>query len=283
MKLTKFVVFFAAALASSSGLYATSVIVPPASYSINLGAGANSNGVCCASSAGYTAPGSYSLADAATSFSAFPDLTAQASVGGVAGAGGDAFYYFDVIGATPGVDVRLLVSGSLSASATGSDANGGASLTVETFIDLASAGVQTGGVTSWSGTLSVEYDSQYPDTSNLVHIEVSAQNGGSDGGASAFADPYIYVDPSDPNAANYSVVVSQGVGNTASNTPEPGTLVLVGVALGGVFLFRRRRGVWARRMIRLPFAGAGTGGVGRAKVMNQEYTRRAPSKGVRGN
>lgn len=51
--------------------------------------------------------------------------------------------------------------------------------------------------------------------------------------ATAVADPYIYVDPTFPNAHLYSVVVSSGVGNAPHQpVPEPATICLMGGGLG---------------------------------------------------
>ena len=62
--------------------------------------------------------------------------------------------------------------------------------------------------------------------------------------ASASADPFIFIDPSFPGAALYSIAVSPGVGNAEITVaPEPGTISLfLGMAaLLGVA--RRRRTV----------------------------------------
>ena len=45
-----------------------------------------------------------------------------------------------------------------------------------------------------------------------------------------FAEPCIEVDPNFANASDYSIVVSQGIGNTpVSATPEPSSLALAGL------------------------------------------------------
>ena len=54
--------------------------------------------------------------------------------------------------------------------------------------------------------------------------------------ANAQLDPYIYIDPSFPDAALYSIQISPGIANTP--VPEPATLLPV--ALGALALVRRR-------------------------------------------
>jgi hypothetical protein len=66
--------------------------------------------------------------------------------------------------------------------------------------------------------------------------------GSATGPSTAFADPFIEVDPNFANASDYSIVVSQGIGNTpVSATPEPSSLVLASVALGCVALLRQKK------------------------------------------
>jgi hypothetical protein len=51
---------------------------------------------------------------------------------------------------------------------------------------------------------------------------------------SVMADPYFYIDPSFPDANQYSIIVSPGVGNASlqnSIVPEPPSLLLLGVGL----------------------------------------------------
>jgi len=43
----------------------------------------------------------------------------------------------------------------------------------------------------------------------------------------ASADPIIFIDPSFAGASQYSVIVSDGVGNGVGSVPEPGTVGLV--------------------------------------------------------
>ena len=72
-----------------------------------------------------------------------------------------------------------------------------------------------------------------------------AQSGFSDQAgqsATAFADPYIFIDPSFPNANLYSIVVSDGVNNSpfaSAPAPEPASAALF--ALGVLFCAAARR------------------------------------------
>ena len=60
--------------------------------------------------------------------------------------------------------------------------------------------------------------------------------------ASASADPYIYIDPNTPNASEYSIVVSQGIGNVPlGSTPEPSSLMLLGSGIAGLAGVLRRK------------------------------------------
>jgi len=59
------------------------------------------------------------------------------------------------------------------------------------------------------------------------------------GPASALADPFISVDPSTPNASEYSIVVSDGVSNSPVPLPTSAWLMLSG--LGGLVLLGRKR------------------------------------------
>jgi hypothetical protein len=63
---------------------------------------------------------------------------------------------------------------------------------------------------------------------------------GDGGAAHAFADPQFSLDPSFANANDFSLAISNGIGNElASSAPEPATFVGAGLALA-VFIARRR-------------------------------------------
>jgi hypothetical protein len=56
--------------------------------------------------------------------------------------------------------------------------------------------------------------------------------------ATAFLDPYFYIDPTFANASDYSIIVSPGVGNFAAPEPSTWTMVLLGIASLGFARFR---------------------------------------------
>jgi MYXO-CTERM domain-containing protein len=85
------------------------------------------------------------------------------------------------------------------------------------------------------------------DYSLFIFVEGSAEGWTSPTYANAFLDPYIYVDPTFPLASEYSIIVSESVGN-APAAPEPSTWVMAGLgfgALGALGLARRRRSLVA--------------------------------------
>jgi hypothetical protein len=150
-------------------------------------------------------------------------------------------YSFEVVGGAPGDQVPLLIDTSLDATASASS-YASAFLLVSTSINTWEIAVCTDGScpngSEFSGSLAIETTS---GTIGTVELSANGEAGVSahDESATATADPFIYIDPSFAGAANYSILVSPGVGNGLSDTPEPGTLLL---ACTGVFvLFVARR------------------------------------------
>ena len=107
------------------------------------------------------------------------------------------------------------------------------------------------GVTDFYGDLHLDALSGAIDT---VAMDVSAsaavsQNASS---ASAFADPRISISPANPNASNYTLIFSDGVGNAVSAVPEPDAWILMLAGCAAV-------GWRARRRARQLAAGASPG------------------------
>jgi hypothetical protein len=161
-------------------------------------------------------------------------------------------YHFVVVGGTPGVSVPVLISTNLTT--TGNYPNlADAQITVTTdpsgpieksVQETVYAGPFLDYPSSFSGTLSLAV---VPGIDNVVDLYVSVGNSYLRGGVlSASADPLIVVDPNLPNAADYSIFLSQGVGNgLAANVPVPSTIImlstLVPVILAGRYMRRSRR------------------------------------------
>lgn len=180
---------------------------------------------------------------------------AQASVQAVLGAGSSAsvFYFFAVEGPVTGVQVPLLMDVRLEASAT-DDSLAYARISVSTSVqDLAFLGEVCQGRT----VTECDHPAALEETISLVAMTGSREDGVNmytqaqafinrefAQSATAFADPYIYVDPSFTDAHLYHVTVSPGFGN-APPVPEPAPLWLF---VPGLLWLRwragRRRACW---------------------------------------
>ena len=147
-----------------------------------------------------------------------------------------------------------VLSGAVSGNGTGVNATESmsASLSVSDNGNTVSYTLQGGCIGNcywqqqWKGTLAIpmavgDIGTVTVDNNlglSLVTYPLVAQVGS----GAAYADPYIYVDPNDPNASLYSIVVSPGVGNVPlGNTPEPSSLVLLGSGMAGLAGMIRRK------------------------------------------
>jgi hypothetical protein len=187
-------------------------------------------------------------------YSPFASLYAYALGRGltdVAGVFGVLNYSLEVTGGTPGDVVPLDIDTVLEAlpisigyafSEIGVSADGSTGVTICT--DLCGSG---SGVTGFSGTLAVDAVSGTVYT-NAIHLEIEVGGGlgtaaDVDGGT-ASVDPFIYVAPTFPDAGDYTVLLSDGIGNgvgTPTGVPEPAAwaMMVLGVGLVGA---RRRIG-----------------------------------------
>jgi hypothetical protein len=176
-------------------------------------------------------------------FAETPFATAQAVVAGPVGltqAGtSDLNYSFTIAGPDHGpidigISLHLLTAATFGSSAFAQlTSSGGASICAQTG--------ETGCVGSkFDGTLH-EFDSVGVVYS--LHLEVIAtMNGAFGGSALASVDPHIFIDPSDPHIADYSITLSEGVSNVTAGVPEPAgwALLLTGFAALGAALRARR-------------------------------------------
>jgi PEP-CTERM motif len=173
----------------------------------------------------------------------------------VAGVFGVLNYSFEVIGGTPGTVVPVDIETTLQAIPTSigyvfSEIDVAANTTAS-FTICNSGGIGCGagtGETNFTGVLQVDalsdtaYVTTGPSFNQGVHLEVEAGGalGSSFNGGMVSADPHLFVDPSFPDAAEYSILLSPNVGNAVPTIPEPGTWVLMGVGFVGLAGLRRR-------------------------------------------
>ncbi len=202
-----------------------------------------------------SASSSDSLLDTSASVTALPGVSIQANVSDpglaslVGGQGSIAFltYYFEVTGGVSTDSVTVDIATILSATSSSSPFYGFSSISVlvpGTVTSLASETVCTsqcsnsGSNITFDGILSVVL---HPDSPTEISFEVEALgNPFFEGNASASADPFIFIDSSNPNAGDYGIVVSANVGNAAL-TPLPAALPLFAAGLGVLGLVARRR------------------------------------------
>ncbi len=153
-------------------------------------------------------------------------------------------YGFEVVGGNPGDVVPILVATNLSTTGSSEfNALGHAEMAIdnsfgETKASVCSTQFDCGSTeTSFSGTLAWKATSG--DLGNLLFLSVLAIGGNSSlpQSATASADPFIFIDPSFPDAAEYSIVVASGASNAPAETPEPGGFSLALIA-GALFALR---------------------------------------------
>jgi hypothetical protein len=167
-------------------------------------------------------------------------------------ANADLNYYFEVLGGQPGDVVPLIVATELSTSIVGSGSIAGASLQLHasaTRFDQnavacsGSSDACSTYPTVFAGTLAAAAVSGSLD--NFIHLSVEAGGGDSltAGSADASADPWIYVDPSFAGAANYRIVLSEGVANglPVAAVPEPAEVALLAAGLAFLLPWSARR------------------------------------------
>jgi len=216
-----------------------------------------------------TGPGSYSVGPGSGLVSAIPNAAVSLSSNCAAAypvtcslAGSLSItYYFEVTGGNIGDPVTVLLDSILRAAGTTANSQSFAAADARVSLNnnavfhdlLYSCGPGNCSFQqNWAGTLAVQM--AVGDVGTVwIQTDIDTEAGVSGcptpnlcvqgvATASALADPYLYIDPTTPNASQYSIVVSQGIGNTPlGSTPEPSSLLLLGsgvVGLGG--LLRRK-------------------------------------------
>jgi hypothetical protein len=210
--------------------------------------------VQCSTKTGYDTSPTSCTGDAdsgSVSYSPFAGLLANADGEGLvdnSGVFGVLNYSLEVIGGNPGDVVPIDIETALQAtpisiglvfSEIGVTADGSTGVTICNY--------GCGPATSFTGMLEVNALSGTVYT-NAVHLEVDVDGGR--GGTSDFdggtvsVDPRIYVDPSFPNASDYQILLSDGIGNGIPSTtgvPEPATWAMVLFGIGVVGVMARRR------------------------------------------
>lgn len=235
-----------AGAAAAAALPARAVSLPAASTFVQCFADGN-NSFHSTECARGGIPGVPPSAYANATLSPFPSVSVEVTAppAAVLGAGADAnaTYWFQVTGGNVGDTVPIMIEFSLSAFTT-PESSALARLIVRTsavpfHVEELICNPQTCDETEFSDTLSLEARSGSGLDSVTLYVMVQAPaTRSSNESARAFADPYIFVDPTFPNASLYSIVVSPGVGNVP--VPEPTTLCLIGWALGALGFARRR-------------------------------------------
>ena len=213
-------------------------------------------------------PGSYTQGHISASVFAMPNagslMATSCSTGStypnncVTGGNVSITYYFTVTGGNVGDPVNVLLDGLLSGSVSGNGTGVNASESMSATLSVSDNGntvsytLQGGCIDvcswqqQWKGTLAIPMavgDIGTVTINNDLNMSlVVYPNVTQVGSGSAYADPYIYVDPNDPNASLYSIVVSPGIGNVPlGSTPEPPSLMLVGSGLAGLAGFISRK------------------------------------------
>jgi hypothetical protein len=175
---------------------------------------------------------------------------------------GAADYYFEVTGGSPGDLVPLLIQYSfvISTSAAGNDGGASATDRLTVCADRCEASSGADGYVEEQLVdpdvaldVSQSFHGPLPVTVSAGHVHAIWLAAYTSVGAGEYHDPgfadasavitntYISVDPSFPNAADYSILVSEGVGNDPQAAPEPGSMALVGSMLVSAALLVRRR------------------------------------------
>lgn len=193
---------------------------------------------------------STSTSSASVTLAPFAGVSASGSYPGNdaiinAGAVANLHYSFAVVGGTAGATVPVDVAFNLSQT-TYQNGYAFAEIVVTTN-GTSGVAICSSGCTNTNQAYSGVLASQTTvGQINTIILEVEAEGLGLSAvanGGQAFADPYIYIDPSYSGPGGLSIVLSDGVSNASgpAPAPEPNALLLLMPALGALAMCRRRR------------------------------------------
>jgi hypothetical protein len=242
-----------ASIGTSNGVYAGVLSLPPAAFALSADGLSAASPTTIANT--FCEPAGPDNAILCTTATASASVTPAVHISGNgyigAGASAGVTYYIAILG-TDAADPNSLamVDYSTSGGASGGTASQATTSIAGAFGGVACSGTDDCGDTPSAFSISGTFMAQSCDlavnncgSSFGITVAVTADTSGDDGAFSAYADPYIYIDPtflaSNPG---YSVVVSAGIDNAPiSAVPEPCALAIFGVALVGIGMMRGQR------------------------------------------
>lgn len=207
----------------------------PGSYSFN---GSNSGGSVSGSIVAVATPNA-SIVSTSTA-------TSTGNGGAQATANMNVQYYAEVIGPPGSVTVGVTTAGSASVTngAIGNQALSAIQINDSgTVIEyLAGAGVGLSYPPSFDVTTTFQEQANNAFFVGLFTSTAAEVDGGGTSTVTASIDPYFFIPSTDPNAGEYSIIVSPGIGNSPLPTiPEPSTWILLFTGFASL-VFARYRG-----------------------------------------
>jgi hypothetical protein len=241
-------------LAGVAGVAAISAnaaaLLPPSTFAQCSADGNSSFNLTACELGGFPGVPSWARATTGLSPAPFVDVAATSPQNGVFGAGTSAtlLYRFQVTGGNVNDVVPILIDLNLNAFSTPESSALARVLIYTSALGVTHQEEVCTGEECEENSLSTTLELLALSGATLDSVTLYAQASATathstNEFASAFADPFIYVDPAFPNASLYSIVVSPGVGNVPlepAQVPEPATLWLVGSVLFTLSLLKRR-------------------------------------------
>ena len=146
-------------------------------------------------------------------------------------------YYIEVVGAAGPALVDMVTSGTTSATHPSFDV-GEVTLGIIGFSPALNSVINPGAI-SMTNTYTMQANQPYE-----VDMLVEASVGNSAAGmATAYLDPFFYIDSSQPNSGAYTIITSEGIGNSPAGVPGP----IAGAGLPGLVFASVNILAWWRR------------------------------------